>query len=205
MSLRQVSIATTVGLLATGASAKTITVEVGKGSLTYSPDSITAAEGDIILFRFDSTHDVVAGDFQKPCQPASSGGFYSGTLPAGGKSSFSITVNNTDPIFYYCSISNHCQDGMVGVINQGQGLDTLDAYRSAAAKTTSSTAPNTAFGGTEPSSTKSSTTSSSKTASTTTSGAAAATSTQPASAERVAGTLVVVSSLALLMAALLAF
>jgi hypothetical protein len=30
---------------------------------------------------------------------------------------FILTINNTDPIWFYCPQSDHCQSGMVGVIN----------------------------------------------------------------------------------------
>ncbi|KAM6517030.1 hypothetical protein FSOLCH5_007983 [Fusarium solani] len=215
-------------LLAVGASAATHRVEVGKGGLKYTPDTISAAKGDIIEFHFDSMHTVVAGDFSKPCTPATSGGFYSGDLPASGNSFFSITVNNTDPIFFYCAIEGHCQAGMAGVINQGS--DTLKAYQSAAAKTDKSTSPKAAFGGTlssksntgsasittttasESSSTGSASTAataasgSSSTGTSTASGSAAATtSSVPAAAPQLTGPIVCVSLFALIFGAMLAF
>ena len=70
-----------LALLFASATAKTIVVEVGKGGLTFSPDSIKAAVGDVVQFHFNSMHSVVAGDFKKPCTPVANGGFYSGTLP----------------------------------------------------------------------------------------------------------------------------
>jgi plastocyanin len=66
-------------------SADTYRVEVGKNGLTYTPDTITAGKGDIIEFYFDGMHTVVAGDFNKPCTPVTTGGFYSGTMPMGDK------------------------------------------------------------------------------------------------------------------------
>ncbi|OAQ64606.1 hypothetical protein VFPPC_05864 [Pochonia chlamydosporia 170] len=122
-----------------------IKVEVGRTGLRYAPDNIKAAKGDIVEFHFDAMHSVVAGDFAKPCTPVASGGFYSGFLPSGDESFFSITIENTDPIFFYCAVDSHCQGGMVGVINQGS--DTLDAYRTAAIKTDNTVTPNGAFGG----------------------------------------------------------
>jgi len=73
-----------LALLAVGASAATHKVEVGKGGLNYNPNTIKATKGDIIEFHFDSMHTVTAGDFNKPCTPAASGGFYSGALPGEG-------------------------------------------------------------------------------------------------------------------------
>ncbi|KAJ4188947.1 hypothetical protein NW755_006448 [Fusarium falciforme] len=215
-------------LLAVGASAATHRVEVGKGGLKYTPDTISAAKGDIIEFHFDSMHTVVAGDFDKPCTPATSGGFYSGDLPASGNSFFSITVNNTDPIFFYCVIEGHCQAGMAGVINQGS--DTLKEYQSAAANTDKSTSPKAAFGGTVSSksiteSTSTTTTTASESSSTvsasittttasespstgtstTSSPAAVSPSSVPAAAPQLTGPIVCVSLFALIFGAMLAF
>ncbi|RSL87106.1 hypothetical protein CEP51_002399 [Fusarium floridanum] len=202
-----------LALLAIGASAATHKVEVGKGGLKYTPDTITAAKGDIIEFHFDSMHTVVAGDFNKPCTPAASGGFYSGQLPASGNSFFSISINNTDPIFFYCVIEGHCQAGMAGVINQGS--DTLKEYQSAAAKTDKSTSPKAAFGGTlsnksnagSASSTTTTTTSESSTTGTSTASgsAAASTSSVPGAAPQLTGPIFCVSVFALIFGAVLAF
>lgn len=76
-------------LAARPASADVYKVEVGKGGLRYTPNTIKADKGDIVEFHFDGMHSVVAGDFKKPCTPVSSGGFYSGTLPDGDKVSSS--------------------------------------------------------------------------------------------------------------------
>ncbi|KAH8129467.1 hypothetical protein ACSS6W_008203 [Trichoderma asperelloides] len=133
-------------LAAVPASAAVFRVEVGQSGLRYTPDTIKANKGDIVDFHFDAMHSVVAGNFNKPCTPATSGGFYSGTMPMGDETFFSITINNTDPIFFYCAVDSHCQGGMVGVINQGS--DTLDSFRTAASNTDNSVSPNAPFGGT---------------------------------------------------------
>jgi hypothetical protein len=48
-------------------------------------------------------------------------GFWSGMMPVGPESKvmpiFSILVNDTKPIWYYCATGKHCQSGMTGVIN----------------------------------------------------------------------------------------
>ncbi|PNY25385.1 Uncharacterized protein TCAP_04672 [Tolypocladium capitatum] len=134
-----------MAMLAAKASAETIIVEVGNNGLNYSPNIIKAAVGDVVQFHFNAKHSVVAGDFKKPCTPVANGGFFSGFLPTGDTSTFSITVKSTDPVFFYCAVSTHCEDGMVGVINQGS--DTLDAYRSAAAQVDSTVTPSAPFGG----------------------------------------------------------
>jgi len=78
--------ATVVALTAATANAATIRVDVGKSGLTFSPSSITAAKGDILDFHFFAiNHSVVAGDFNVPCQPALTGGFFSGFVPVSGQ------------------------------------------------------------------------------------------------------------------------
>jgi plastocyanin len=93
------------------------TIQVGKSGLTYTPDSITAKVGDQIEFQFDSAgHSVAEGTFGKPCQPDGDSAFWSG-FPKPGGNPFTITVNSTDPMWFYCAQVGHCQAGMVGVIN----------------------------------------------------------------------------------------
>lgn len=92
-------------------------------------------------------HSVVQGDFNSPCRPSNPAiysGFipsHSGPavspntrdpaetttkaaktnfpIPSAPKqnTSFVLTINDTKPIWYYCSQAKHCQAGMVGVIN----------------------------------------------------------------------------------------
>lgn len=59
--------------------AKKISVDVGKGALVFSPDTITAEKGDTIEFTFyPQSHTVVESTFDKPCS-YKSGGIFSGT------------------------------------------------------------------------------------------------------------------------------
>ena len=71
-------------------------------------------------------HSVVQSTFDQPCEPinnnnASVTGFFSGFMPvkpdAAMMPSYTIMVNDTKPIWYYCSQGKHCQQKMVGVIN----------------------------------------------------------------------------------------
>jgi hypothetical protein len=68
------------------ASAATLRIDVGQGGFVFSPDTITAAAGDVLDFHFvaPSIHAVVAGDLANPCKPAATGGFFSGFLPVSG-------------------------------------------------------------------------------------------------------------------------
>jgi plastocyanin len=66
-------------VLALSASALAATINVAVSSV-FTPNSITAAEGDIIQFDFESQHSVVRSEFSSPCVAASDNQIYSGTL-----------------------------------------------------------------------------------------------------------------------------
>ena len=59
---------------------------------------------------------------------------------------FSVMVNNTDPMFYYCSAAQHCQNGMVGAVNAEDSA--LEQYKSDAANADMNVSPESVFGGT---------------------------------------------------------
>ncbi|KAF4216352.1 hypothetical protein CNMCM8980_005261 [Aspergillus fumigatiaffinis] len=122
------------------------TVDVGEHGLTFDPDTLTVSPGSKVEFHFyPSSHSVAQAAFSKPCHPLNESSFYSGTIPAtDGESSevFTLTVNDTNPIWYYCGQIGHCQAGMVGVINPpSNGPDTLDAFKSAAQDSGDTTVP----------------------------------------------------------------
>ncbi|KAI2626293.1 hypothetical protein GGS21DRAFT_266989 [Xylaria nigripes] len=106
----------------------TQTITVGRGSFTFTPDSITAEKGDKIVFEFWSDgHTVSRSQFGFPCMPyefVTPGGigFFSGDIPPVHPTShpkWSITINDTDPVFFYCSAPGSCKaNHMIGVINQ---------------------------------------------------------------------------------------
>ncbi|KAK8131161.1 hypothetical protein PG984_007599, partial [Apiospora sp. TS-2023a] len=123
---------------ATLASAKTIRIDSGP-SLMFKPDNITAEAGDMLEFHFYSkNHSVAQGDFANACMPVQMGGFFSGYVPVMGTSEsediFTVTVNDTKPIWFYCTQKTHCKGGMVGVVNAPAGK-TLDDYKKAASAT----------------------------------------------------------------------
>lgn len=99
------------------------------GKPVFDPPQVMASVGDIVQFQFHPmNHSVVQASFADPCIPlqdsaAGNGtvGFFSGFMPVSASSTemptFSITVNSTNPIWFYCSQGKHCQAGMVGAIN----------------------------------------------------------------------------------------
>ena len=101
----------------------TVAVSNKAGDLIFKPDSVQAAEGDTVTFKFwPKNHSVAQATFANPCQPMS-GGFWSGFVPTSDMESVASTTftyevtNASAPIWFYCTQGMHCQNGMVGVIN----------------------------------------------------------------------------------------
>ncbi|KFA46220.1 hypothetical protein S40293_07172 [Stachybotrys chartarum IBT 40293] len=137
----------------------THSVVAGLGGLRFDPDNVVAAVGDVVEWHFlPRNHSVVQSSYADPCIPLpDSAGFSSGFsfATAEGQSDqvFQIVVEDARPMWYYCSqtVGAHCQNGMVGVINQNFDSQdfTLAKYRQAAAETdTSVTPPSLLQGGT---------------------------------------------------------
>src|SRR6267154_4453236 len=101
-SLASVVLAT----LASTVSAANLQVKVGADVIAFTPTSVNATTGDTVTFVFSpKNHTVTQSTFAAPCQ-AMSGGADSGFQPvatnASNVPSFSITVNNTQPTWFYC-------------------------------------------------------------------------------------------------------
>lgn len=109
------STTSSVSAAAASAASNVHSVKVGP-ALTFSPDTVSAAVGDWVEFTFTSGHSVAQSSFDSPCVPLSGGGFYSGFPNAGEV--WRVQVNDTNPVWVYCSASGHCEGGMVMVINQ---------------------------------------------------------------------------------------
>ncbi|KAJ5465219.1 uncharacterized protein N7458_000905, partial [Penicillium daleae] len=96
-------------------------VDVGEKGFTFSPDTLTVAPGEKVEFHFyPGDHSVAQASFDNPCHPSSNTGIWSGFQnPTSGeqKTVFTVTVNDTNPIWLYCAQVGHCQAGMVAVIN----------------------------------------------------------------------------------------
>ncbi|UNI19259.1 hypothetical protein JDV02_005455 [Purpureocillium takamizusanense] len=125
-------------------------VTVGKGGkLKFDPETVAARTGDTITYHFFSkNHTVTQSSFDKPCQLLDKGGFFSGFTPTASDSveaptTFTITINDTKPVWVYCSqtTGNHCQSGMVHAINAPTMGNTLDAYKEKAKGAPTSAAP----------------------------------------------------------------
>ncbi|RYP24970.1 hypothetical protein DL765_000198 [Monosporascus sp. GIB2] len=106
----------------------THTVSVGLNH-QYIPDTIEAEVGDIINFKFYGTnHSVVKAEFGQPCVPydmihPGEESFFSGAIeqPNGNLDplpTWTLRVNTTEPVFFYCSAPESCITWkMIGVIN----------------------------------------------------------------------------------------
>ncbi|KAI0672739.1 Cupredoxin [Trametes maxima] len=125
----------------------THTIKVGEnGTLTYSPSSITANNGDTIEFQFLSkNHTVTQSTFASPCSNVTDAsgavtgvdsGYQAVAADASSFPVWSITVNNAStPLWFYCRQGKHCQAGMVFAVNPTQDK-TFDAFKTKAATST---------------------------------------------------------------------
>lgn len=75
-------------------------------ALSFIPNTTLASAGDTLTFHFfPGKHNVAQSLFSTPCV-ASPTGFYSGFIvPDSGEDNtkFVVTVNDTQPIWFYCS------------------------------------------------------------------------------------------------------
>ncbi|KAL5615119.1 hypothetical protein BROUX41_005178 [Berkeleyomyces rouxiae] len=105
------------------AAGATHTVTVGgPQGLSYFPESVNAAVGDVVKFEFLSqNHTVTQSTFDKPCE-ALSGGMDSGFMANANNSvvpppAMAMQVLTSEPLWMYCAQGNHCGRGMVFSIN----------------------------------------------------------------------------------------
>lgn len=120
----------------------TVGSQTANGGLSMEPENVVAEVGDLIEFRFmPKNHSIVQSSFDEPCKPLT-GGVFSGfnfPIDAGeANKTFTFTVKDKEPFWYYCSQKNgdHCNKGMVGVINQNfnSATNTLAKYKESAKK-----------------------------------------------------------------------
>ncbi|KAI0890305.1 uncharacterized protein GGS22DRAFT_11679 [Annulohypoxylon maeteangense] len=124
-------------------------VTVGKGGqLKFDPETLTAQAGDTVTYKFFAkNHAVAQSAFATPCQLQDKG-IFSGFTPNSSPdveapTTFTITVNDTKPLWFYCpqTNGNHCQNGMVHSINAPASGNTFDAYKANALKAATPSTP----------------------------------------------------------------
>ncbi|QKX59647.1 uncharacterized protein TRUGW13939_06784 [Talaromyces rugulosus] len=142
------SSATTSLPSSTTSSAAVQTIDVGESGLTFDPDTLTVSPGGKVEFHFyPGNHSVVQASFANPCHPLSETSFFSGFVPD-QSTIFTLMINDTNPIWYYCGQVGHCQAGMVGVINPpANSPDTLEVFKTSAVTSNGSTVPASVEGG----------------------------------------------------------
>jgi plastocyanin len=103
------------GSVGTGAT-HTVIVAPTQGVLRYIPFAVNASVGDTVKFMWGANnHTVTRGTALTPCNRSGDAFFASGTQ--GKDFVFTQVVNDTNPIYFYCATSGHCQKGMFGIIN----------------------------------------------------------------------------------------
>ncbi|KAH6383684.1 hypothetical protein HBI60_254170 [Parastagonospora nodorum] len=125
------------------ASPKVHLVQVGAGGFHFEPAQLDdVSVGDVVTFEFyPPDHSVARAEYGKePCMPyeytgKGRTGFWSGTQwvdTVRDITHWNLTINSTEPIFYYCAAPDSCREKlMVGAINPN-GTQTLDAQIRAA-------------------------------------------------------------------------
>ncbi|KAL1600202.1 hypothetical protein SLS59_005825 [Nothophoma quercina] len=147
------------------ASAATMMVTVAANNqFQFTPNSVTAQPGDMVAFNFVAqNHSVASSTANNPCQPeknaifsdfqpipgnpngSPNGGNGGGknknnNRQAGNTPMFMVPITDTDPIYIYCSQAQHCQQGMVMVINPPNG-NAVTQYANKAAQANNNVSP----------------------------------------------------------------
>ncbi|KDQ63605.1 hypothetical protein JAAARDRAFT_29626 [Jaapia argillacea MUCL 33604] len=121
-----------------------VTVGGSAGNLTYTPEAIFASVGDQVVFHFQQkNHTATQSSFANPCG-LKDGGFDTGFMPVPANQTdnfptYTITVNDTNPIWVYCrqaanTAASHCGKGMVFAVNCGAdgSANSFTAFKNAA-------------------------------------------------------------------------
>lgn len=99
--------------------------------LGYSPESITANVGDMVMFVFmQKNHTATQSTFDNPCKKMD-GGMDSGFMPnPEGKAgvTWNMTVETTDPL---CKLISHLHHGFVPNATQGSTANSKTASTAA--------------------------------------------------------------------------
>jgi len=189
-------------------------VKVGgaNGTLIYSPNNLVAAAGDMVQFQFaPANHTVTQSTFDNPCQPialhSNVTGVYSGYMPVQASAqmtpTYTIMINDSKPMWLYCSQGKHCQNGMTMVINENTNANatrSLANYQASAKTQTQNLPGDSVSNGTSGTTSNSGGDGSSGSSSTSSGGPSQATGASAASALQVSGSLAVGGILAVAMA-----
>ncbi|EKD13803.1 uncharacterized protein L3040_005579 [Drepanopeziza brunnea f. sp. 'multigermtubi'] len=115
------TLATTASVAAAPAATHTVIVG-GAGGLVYTPATLAAAVGDMVIFEFYSqNHTATQSAFTTPCDPLAGGmdsGFIANvnnTVNPAPQMAMQVTVDT--PLWFYCKQKGHCGKGMVFSIN----------------------------------------------------------------------------------------
>jgi plastocyanin len=99
---------------------------VGNGGLTFTPNNITASVGDKVVFMWAPTtgnHTVTQSTGANLCTRKDlTTSFASGIHSGVQNFTYTVMVNDTTPIWFFCAVPNHCMKGMYGVINGPAGF-----------------------------------------------------------------------------------
>lgn len=113
-------------------------------ALKFFPEKITAKPGSMVQFQFwAGNHTVTQSNFDNPCVPisvsnSSATGIFSSFQPAAASASrgqipvFTVMINDTKPMWLFCSQGPHCKRGMSMVINENTGANStrsLENYK----------------------------------------------------------------------------
>ncbi|KAM3438202.1 hypothetical protein NHJ13734_004287 [Beauveria thailandica] len=122
----------------------------GSMGLNFWPDNVKAKVGTMVQVQFRAgNHTLTQSDFDHPCKPIkevnpSAQGIFSAFQPVAASAAkgeipvFTIMVNDTKPMWFFCSQGSHCQKGMAMVINEdtaGNASRSLENYKKSAAET----------------------------------------------------------------------
>jgi len=103
------------GSKGTGAT-HTVIVAPTQGVLRYVPFAVNASVGDTVKFMWGANnHTVTKSSALALCNKTADAPFSSEKQIKGF--TFTQKVNDTKPVWLYCTVMNHCKSGMFGVIN----------------------------------------------------------------------------------------
>ncbi|KAL4243242.1 Cupredoxin [Abortiporus biennis] len=130
LSLLRLTLAVSAVVAPVFAEIHNVVVGNANGQTIYTPEAISANPGDQVVFQFQQkNHTATQSSFANPCG-ALDGGFDSGFMPVPANQTdnfptYTITVNDTKPIWVFCNQAantpnSHCGAGMVFAVNCGQ-------------------------------------------------------------------------------------